>query len=177
MHGLLALLCFALLFFLLTVHGWILSNFILLHQIFRLYKKRKRNKKPTLIYFRVYSCKWKICCGFCRLKDTASILVNLEVKKIGKALRLLFAERLPGGYYLLGCLLFSGFFVWVHICLLLFIFCCHLFSSVCFHHRLVCWWINLGKSLFVVMINKTAAGLKEWRNCCCCCNLLGCNLL
>ncbi len=28
-----------------------------------------------------------------------------------KLLRVLFAERLPGGYYLLGCLLFSGLFV------------------------------------------------------------------
>jgi hypothetical protein len=48
-----------------------------------------------------------------------------------KLLRVLFAERLPGGCYLLGCLLFTGFFffhlgslglglLWVHICLLLF---------------------------------------------------------
>lgn len=69
-----------------------------------------KKEKPTLFYFRVYSCKWKICCEFCRLKDTASILVNLDVKKIGKALIVLFADRLSGGYYLLGCLLFSGFF-------------------------------------------------------------------
>ncbi len=44
------------------------------------------------------------------MKDTASILVHLEVTKIGKALGVLFADRLPGGYYLLGCLLFSGVF-------------------------------------------------------------------
>jgi hypothetical protein len=43
-HGLLALLCF----FLLTVHGWNLSNFILLHQIFRLY--RKKNKAHSVLF-------------------------------------------------------------------------------------------------------------------------------
>jgi hypothetical protein len=37
------MLCFALLcFFLLTVHGWNLSNFILLYQIFRLYREKRK---------------------------------------------------------------------------------------------------------------------------------------
>jgi hypothetical protein len=40
------LLCF----FLLTVHGGNLSNFILLHQIFRLYKGQKKKKEGPLCF-------------------------------------------------------------------------------------------------------------------------------
>jgi hypothetical protein len=68
-----------------------------------------------------------------------------------KLLRVLFAERLPGGCYLLGCLLFTGFFFsfgffgfgaalgsYLFAAFFLVFFCCHLFSRVCFHHQLVC---------------------------------------